>query len=122
MKKIVWAVILVGLLSRAGQADSLKVGRVFEHGDKQYLVLMFEKDKWFGLDKLEHFAAGYMLETGFELAGMKKHWALVTTIALAGFYEWYDMERGVGFSYKDFLWSSAGAITSYLINKKLLKK
>lgn len=111
------------ILSQAlSQVNEFKVGKFYDCGDKRYLVLAFEKDRWVGVDKVMHFTGGYLLETGFELTGMKRNWALFTAISLSILYEWYDMERGVGFSYKDASWAISGAVLSYIINKKILKK
>jgi uncharacterized protein YfiM (DUF2279 family) len=104
-----------------GQNDLIP-GRTKNIGDKTYLLLVFERDKWMGIDKIYHFGAGFVLEFGFEKVGMKGDWAFITITGLALFYEWYDMERGVGFSYKDALWSISGALSSYLINKYLFKR
>lgn len=105
-----------------GQENKVPVGKFIDCGDKRYLVLAFEKDKWIGWDKVTHFVCGYALESGFELTGMKRNYALFTTIALSVLYEWYDMERGVGFSYKDATWAIGGAVLSYFVNKKILRR
>ena len=104
------------------QVNNLSPGRAYVVDGKTIVLLVFENDKWFGKDKIVHFVCGGALETAFELTKMKSQWSLVATSVLALAYEWYDMERGVGFSYKDAIWSISGAVTSYLINKYVFKR
>lgn len=118
MRKILTLLLLANIWL---YCQEIHPGKIY-HGDKfDYVVIVFERDKWFGWDKVEHFGAGFILQCAFELTGMKKEWALATTIGLAVFYEWFDMERGVGFSYKDLTYSVSGAIASYYLNKSIKK-
>jgi len=121
MLKIILLLVIVAQIA-TGQINDKDVGKIITIDNKDYLILMFERDKWTGWDKVAHFGAGFAIEYAFEEFGLKKEISLGTTIALAAFYEWFDMTRGVGFSYKDFIYSSAGAVASYMIRKYVFNK
>lgn len=121
MLKLILFLVFISQIA-TGQISDKDVGKIITIDNKDYLVLMFERDKWIGWDKAAHFGTGFAIEYMFEGFGLKKEISLGATIALAAFYEWFDMTRGVGFSYKDFIYSSAGAVASYMIRKYVLRK
>lgn len=79
-------------------------------------------DSWTGKDKAQHFFASAALAVAGTAYGEHQNWSdaksrnfgLLFSIGIGAGKEWYDSRQaGTGWSWKDFTWDIAGAITGY---------
>lgn len=79
-------------------------------------------DRWFGVDKVKHFAVSALAESvaysALQAAGVDRGPALATataaTLSLGLGKEWIDRRRGGAVSVRDLTWDAAGAGTASL--------
>ncbi|MCB5315404.1 YfiM family lipoprotein [Yersinia intermedia] len=79
-------------------------------------------DSWTGKDKAQHFLASAALAAAGTAYGENQNWSdaksrnfgLLFSIGIGASKELYDSRQdGTGWSWKDFAWDVAGAITGY---------
>ena len=81
-------------------------------------------DSWVGKDKAQHFVASAAFAAAGTAYGEHQNWSdvksrnfgLLFSIGIGAGKELYDSRQGgTGWSWKDFAWDMAGAITGYSI-------
>ncbi|AJJ12350.1 hypothetical protein CH64_3478 [Yersinia rohdei] len=81
-------------------------------------------DSWTGKDKAQHFFASAALAAAGTAYGEHQNWSdaksrnfgLLLSIGIGAGKELYDSrQNGTGWSWKDFAWDVAGAVTGYSV-------